>query len=113
MTVKEQVINESISRITKRLKKINSILEANPLSEICELRMDVYPKLAKMDLTSPEAMKFVKKAAAKEKRLFALARKQQRETSTMIAEKVELESELSSLNSELYYMDFRQQRQAR
>jgi len=104
-SIKEQVIRETIARITKRVKEIRHILEANPLSDIISLRQEVYPKLAKMDFTSPEAVECLKKAAVKEKRLFALARKQQRETNGLITEQVELESEHSQLINELYILD--------
>ena len=38
MTTKENVIKESISRIYIRLSQIDSILNANPLGDIIELR---------------------------------------------------------------------------
>ncbi len=39
MTTKEKIIRESIKRATKRLEKIKALSAANPLSEICDIRI--------------------------------------------------------------------------
>ena len=38
MSIKEQVINEAIERINKRLKAINEIFECRPLNRVIELQ---------------------------------------------------------------------------
>ena len=40
MTVKEQIIRKTIKEINKRLKKIDFILDATPLSDIIELEIE-------------------------------------------------------------------------
>lgn len=110
MKVKEKVIRRSIEEINKRLSEVNYILEANPLGDIMKLRTEAQKELEKARKnntdTSDEFLEYIKKASKKEKELFALAEKQQN-TSNLVSEKVELESELSSLNNELWYIENR------
>ena len=40
MKVLKEVIDEAISRIDKRLFEISEMLSANPISSICEIRME-------------------------------------------------------------------------
>lgn len=109
MSIKEQVINESIDRINHRIQEIDDMLEANPLTEICQLRITFKRLLDNNktleERTSPDFVKTIKILAAKEKELFKIAKKQQEQDSCkLIKEKVKLEMELSDLNHELYFL---------
>jgi hypothetical protein len=110
MTTKEKVIRESIERNIKRLNEIKTLLEANPLSRICELRMEA-KKLFDENKgiekrTSNEFVAKIDKLAKEEKKMFALAKKQQN-SAQLIDEQVNLEMELSKLNNELYFIERR------
>jgi hypothetical protein len=107
MSIKREVINESISRINSRLEDIDKILDANPLSDIIELRLELKDKMHEYDHTDPEFTKWLKSSAKKEKEFFKLADLQTKETGNLINEKVKLQMELSDLNNELWRMDQR------
>jgi len=110
MTTKEKVIKESIERNTKRLNEIKTLLEANPLSRICELRMEAKKLLDENKgiekRTSSDFVAKIDKLAKEEKKMFALAKKQQN-SSNLIDEQVKLEMELGDLNNELYFIERR------
>jgi len=110
MTTKEKVIRESIERNTKRLNKIKTLLEANPLSRICELRMEAKKLLDENQgiekRTSNDFVAKIDKLAKEEKKMFALAKKQ-KDSAKLIDEQVKLEMELSDLNNELYFIERR------
>lgn len=113
MTTKEKVIKESIDRNTKRLNEICSLLDANPLSRVIEIRTEA-KKLFEENKgiekrTSSEFVTKIDKLANEEKRMFELAEKQQ-DSIKLIDEKVKIEMELSDLNKELYYIEFKQSR---
>lgn len=110
MTTKEKVIKESIERNTKRLNEIKTLLEANPLSRICELRMEAKKLLDENQgvekRTSNKFVAKIDKLAREEKKMFALAKKQQN-SAQLIDEQVKLEMELGDLNNELYFIECR------
>ena len=110
MTTKEKVIKESIKRNTKRLNEIKAILDASPLSRICELRMEAKKLFDENQgiekRTSNEFIAKIDKLAKEEKKMFALAKKQQC-SAKLINEQVNLEVELSDLNNELYLIERR------
>lgn len=111
MTTKEKVIRESIERNTKMLKEIKELLEANPLSRICELRSEAKKLLDENQgiekRTSKEFVAKIDKLAKEEKRMFELAKKQQ-DSAKLIDEQVKLEMELNDLNNELYLVQRKQ-----
>jgi len=107
MKVKEKVIRESIKRIENRIYNIDKILGSNPLSEICEGRIKAQNIMKDNKADYEKISKLISTLAKKEKDLFKLAKMQNRNTSKYIKEKVELESELSSLNHELHIMILR------
>ena len=104
VTTKEKVVRESIERINKRVAYIDSILNARPLLEIMELRQEIFGSMPK-DILDPLFIKEVRRAAAKEKELMAVAKLQTNKTMEFIKEKCLLTNELGDLNSELYYID--------
>lgn len=110
MTTKEKVIKESIKRNTKRLNEIKTLLDTSPLSCICELRMEAQKLLDENQgiekRTSNEFVAKIDKLAKEEKKMFALAKKQQ-DSAKLIDEQVKLEMELSDLNNELYFIERR------
>jgi len=108
MDIKRQVINESISRIEKRLNEINKIFNSNPLSEICKIRIEAQELLEQNKTieqrTSKEFIEKIDVLAKKEKKLINFAKKQ-RYSVELIDEQVELESQLRDLNNELFHMN--------
>lgn len=107
MSVKETVVNESIERATKRIVEIDFILSANPISEIIEIRKEAQRLLNKTkDRSSKEFLNKIEELANREKEQFRIGKKQ-KDTVKLIEEKVELEIELTSLNSELYYINLK------
>ena len=105
MTTKEKVIRESIKRVTKRLEKIKALSAANPLSEICDVRAKAQEILTKHKGDNDKIMELISPLADKEKKLFALAKRQSsKEGRKWIDEQVKLEVELHELNNELYWM---------
>lgn len=107
MSIKEKVINESIKRIEKRLSVIEEIMEANPLSEICEGRIKAQAILKENKGDYAKISKLMEPLAAREKELFKLAKLQSENTFKRIDEKVQLESELYDLRMEKYHIDQR------
>ena len=109
MNIKEQIINESIDRIIKRIKEIDNLLNANPASGIINLRME----FAKFD--KKLGNRFCKefdvelfRVAKEEKRLFALADKIEKiGTINLLNEKGDLSSELYQLESEKSLINLR------
>ena len=104
MTTKEKVIREAIKRNTKRLEKVDSILDANPLSEICDIRIEAQKILTEHKGDNKKIMELIEPLADKEKKLFALAKRQTKDSSKLIDEKVKLQVELGDLNNELYWI---------
>ena len=110
MTTKEKVINQSIGKVEKRLKEINFILEANPLSEICKIRQEAQKLLDENKTveqrTSDDFIAKIEALSKREKEQFALAEKS-KDSIKLIDEKVNLEFELSDLRNELYQIEHR------
>lgn len=95
------------TKIKKRLDEIDFILNSNPLSDICQLRIDSKPLLLRIQKSkrpSDDDLLQLKKIAKKEKELFELAEKGQ-DTISLIDEKVKLESELYELHSKARWME--------
>lgn len=111
MTTKEKVIIESISRIKRELDGIDEILNANPLSEIIKLRQKAAEITEGEKWRDKSVFAELNEMGKEEKRLFALAKKQQN-TNELIDRKVKLEMELSDLNSELYFINYRKKANA-
>lgn len=105
MTTKEKVVRASIKKASKRLNNINYILSATPLSDILQLSKKMKELLDKCktieERTSDEFVEKIGKMAKEEKRLIALAKKQQN-TNKLIEEAVRIKMELSELKTELW-----------
>lgn len=105
MTTKEKVINQSIEQLKKRLKEINFILEANPLSEICKIRKEAQKMLNENKTVesriSDDFISKIEVLVKREKEQFDLAEKL-KDSTKLIDEKVDLEFELLELRNELY-----------
>lgn len=110
MNTKEKIINQSIEQVEKRLKKINFILDANPLSEICKIRQEAQKLLNENKTieqrTSDDFISKIEVLSKREKEQFALYEKS-KDAIKLIEEKVKLEFELSNLHNELYYIERR------
>lgn len=109
MTTKEKVIHRSIEQVEKRLKEVNLILDANPLSEICKIRQEAQKLLDENKTveqrTSDDFIAKIEALSKREKEQFALAEKS-KDSIKLIDEKVNLEFELSDLRNELYCVQF-------
>jgi hypothetical protein len=105
MTTKERITRQSFKEVSERLTEIDAILNANPLSDICELRMKAQKAFNGMvDKARLEFLEQIKEWAIEEKRLFALAKKQEN-TIQLIDEKVKLQMEQCDLNNEIFYIE--------
>ena len=111
MTVKEKVVNQSIERITKRLLKIDEIIESDPLGRIIKIRQEAQKLLEDNQgiekRTSKEFIDKIDKLAKEEKKQFKLAKKQTETENCLFEEKCKISSELSELRTELYYINNR------
>ena len=110
-TAQEAIIKRSIKVLDRKIKSKEGILNANPIGELIQLRIDFQDMLKKTnsDWKSKELRDFVEMAAVKEEKLKALAEKQQN-TCELISELVQLKEELSNLQRELYYIGIRKER---
>ena len=110
-TTQEAIIKRSIKVLDRKIKSKEEILNANPIGELIQLRIDFQDMLKKhnSDWKSKELRDFVEVAAKKEEKLKALAEKQQN-TCELISELVKLKEEVSNLQRELYYMEIRKER---
>jgi hypothetical protein len=110
MTTKEKVIHQSIKQIEKKLKEINTILEANPLSEICNIRQEAKKLLEENKTieqrTSDAFIAKIEELSKRERKQFILAEKC-KSSFKLIKQKVDLEFELSGLRTELFYIERR------
>jgi len=105
MTTKEQVIIKSIKEVNKKLDGVNFLLEANPLSEICNIRIEAQKLLDEnKSIEQRTSNSFIAKIAAlsnREKQQFEIAGKG-KDSIKLIDEKSNLECELRDLKLELY-----------
>lgn len=103
MKIKEQVIRESMKRIKIRLKQIDNLSNARPVSDLVDLQKETAEKL-RGKVTSVDALSILKKACAKESRLRRLFKKQCDRMIPDMDEEFELKSQLEDLENELFMM---------
>lgn len=101
MKIKEKIIRQAIKETEIEIKKINDILNTNPISDIIKLRRKTFEIAQKMDAGSKEVLEYLNGHSKKEKTLFRLAKKQQ-DSLALIDRKVKFSIELGDLKSELY-----------
>lgn len=104
MSIKIEVIKKSIAAAEKRLKKVDDLLNAKPLSEICNLREQAAKIVEEHKGDYKKIAELIDPLAKKEKKLFAIAKKQT-STTDLVDQKVALESELYQLRNELFYAE--------
>lgn len=104
MTTKEKIIRESIEKVKEELAEIISIIDATPLSGIIAGRKEAVDLITPATLGDEDAIKRIGELAEQEKRLFKIAEKQ-KNTSRLIGRRIELDSELTDLENELYYIE--------
>lgn len=102
MTVKEKIIRQSIAAAEKELEEVEKILSASPLSRICQIRIEAKEILDKCQNDNAKASKLIEPLAVEEQRCFALANRQQKESSKLWERKTELTIELGDLKEELF-----------
>lgn len=110
MTTKERVITESLARLKKQHTDLMQMWDAKPLVELCELRQKAAAKMDFYKSGTPEALKELSELAKEEKRLFALAEKQQTMTLKLPEMRVKIEMEMRDLENELFYINQRRQK---
>lgn len=103
MTVKEKVIRQAIKKIERRIKYINSIIEAEPLKAIIEIRKEAQ-KLIKSNKPASEQIRIINKLQKEETKQLNIIEKQMK-LGKYLEEKAQLMNELSQLNSELYWIE--------
>jgi hypothetical protein len=108
MTTKERLLRKSIGKVEKKLKEIDFILNATPLSEICRIRQEGQRLLDENKTIEQRTSEgFIAKIEAlhkRERQQFALAEKG-KDSLKLIHAKVELDFELSELKKELYFIE--------
>jgi predicted RND superfamily exporter protein len=114
MSVKKKVVEESISRIEKRLSEIDKILEVKPVSRIIEI-YEEFGKLLEENQgiekrTDPKFMNKVEALHREEKEMKALANIPFSEKEKLMNEKIELESERGDLINELWLINRKENR---
>lgn len=103
MEVKEKIVRQAIKEVESEIKKIDSILFANPLSDIIKLREETIEKAKKMKAGSKEVLKYLDIQCKKEKALFGLAKKQCN-AGEKLNRKAKLSLELIDLKNELFLL---------
>jgi len=108
MSIKRRVIEQSIEMAKKRLKEIDYILDANPVSDIMRLEKETITEAKELIKQNKvqKSLELVTNAQKKRSKLFKLAEKQQKSIE-LTNEKVKLQMELGELNRELYYLNAR------
>ena len=108
MTIKEKVINKSISEVEMQLNEINFILNATPLTEIVNIRFEAQKLLEENrtleQRTSNVFLKKIEDLSRREKELFVIAKKSEN-SSILTTKKVKLEIELTDLKNELFHIE--------
>lgn len=112
ITVKEKVINQSISIIEKRLLEIEDIEEQRPLSEVIKIRQECQKLLEdNQGIEKRTSVWFTDKIlelANREKKYIKMAKEYTGDKyMKLMDEKAKLIIELSSLRSELWQINFR------
>ena len=102
MTIKEKIIRRAIKETEKQISRINFILNANPISDIINLRRETFAKVKKMDNKS--ALAYITRQAKKEAAYFKIG-EQQKDTIKLVDKKVKLILELSDLKNELSWIE--------
>nr|WP_067285808.1 hypothetical protein [Marinobacterium profundum] len=110
-SVKEKVINQALARIERRLTSIRGVLDANPLSDLCEVREKaaaLHDACFAGDKRDHDGfIKGLDPLVKEEARLLRLAKRQLRDSMKLIDKQVELEFERGELIRELSMIDFR------
>lgn len=108
MTTKERIIRQAITDVTDKIKSLEFLLTATPLTEICSIRREANKLLDENPTTEQRTSSdFMRKwliLANAEKEQFAIAEKQ-KNSSKLTKQLVDLQSELSDLQRELYYIE--------
>lgn len=106
MKIKEKIIRRAIKEAESEIKKIDGILDSNPLSDIISLRLDSIEAAKKMPAGSREVINYLNKQLKKEKTLFALAKKQENSIK-LIERKAKILFELYDLKNELHLISLK------
>jgi len=104
MSIKKQVIKESISRAEIRLAEIDRILEATPLVDIIQGKKEVIKIVRRHKGNHSKIAELIAPLAEKEKEYFEMAKKQENSVE-LVREKVKIESELMTLKNELFHIE--------
>lgn len=108
MTTKEKIVRQSISVVAKEIAEIDYLISANPLAEICKIRQEAQKFLETHSTLEQRLSKdFVSKInefAKKEAEMFSLFEKT-KDSISLMKRKVDLDSELTELKNELFYIE--------
>lgn len=105
MSIKKKVIKQAISKIERRIKKIDSIIYANPASRIIEIRQEAQKIMIDNKGDYEKISKLIEPLAKEEKKQFALYKNQSKNQFKLMDEKAEISLERDQLISELYFIE--------
>jgi len=106
--IKLEVIEESISRVTREINQIDKQLFDNPIQDLIDLRNEARQALEENktveERTSPAFMALVRAWARRETDILKRMKRQSRvDSNKLITRKVELQFQLRDLHSELFF----------
>ena len=108
MSIKKKVIEQSIKKAEKRVAHLESLIYANPASEIIGLRQELAKKLETHEPS--EIIDWITESSEKEKKLFRLHKRQMKESTKWMDEQAKITCELSQLYSELRAIEIKESR---
>ncbi len=112
-THKEKLLEKEALKLRKKIKEIDFLLDARPLSEIINLRIEGQKLLdankGLEDRLNPAFAQKISEMAKKEKYWFGIADKQ-KNTLKLIDQKVEYVSALDDISSDLYWFEEKRRR---
>lgn len=103
MTTKERVIRTSIKKVELNLKNIEALLNATPLQNILDIRLEAQ-ELINTETDTQVILSKLKKLQEREKAQYAIFEKS-KNTNSLVSKKVKLTIELDHLRNELYFIE--------
>jgi len=99
-----RALKRELKKIDGEISKIDDLLDANPLSEICEIREKAAEILDQNKGDYETISKLIGPLAEREKELFKIARKQT-STNSLVDRKVRLMSDRGRLINDIFFAE--------
>lgn len=103
MTTKERVIRTSIKKVELNLKKVQALLDSDPLSEIIKIRKEAQ-ELIRSETDNEALLSKIMKLNERQMEQYAIFEKM-KDTNALTRRKVKLVLELDNLRHELYFIE--------